>query len=69
LERWAREVDLKVLKGFLEAAPRIVGDGVREPPNEFSLEEWNKLSYKEKERIYRENPDLYRRMRELARRK
>jgi phage I-like protein len=69
LEKWAREVDLKTLKGFLEAAPRIVGDGVREPAHELSLEKWNKLSYKEKERIYRENPDLYRRMQALTRRK
>jgi hypothetical protein len=62
-------VDLKTLKGFLEAAPRIVGDGVREPIHELSLEEWNRLSYKEREHIYLQNPDLYRRMQALTRRK
>ena len=63
-ERWAREVDLKTLKSYLEAAPRIVPLGeAREPAggNEQSLggKKWEELSPMEKHKLYLENPELY----------
>ena len=60
-EKWAKDVDLKTLKAYLEAAPRIVRLGEEKEPAspKTAGKKWEEMTPMEKHKLYLENPELY----------
>ncbi|AZF88289.1 hypothetical protein [Meiothermus phage MMP7] len=61
---WAEQQSPEALEAFLSVAPRVIPESVGE-----SLQtplDWHKLSASEKQKLYEENVELYRRLRKEA---
>lgn len=61
---WAEQQSPEALEAFLSVAPRVIPEGASE-----SLQtplDWHKLSASEKQKLYEENVELYRRLRAEA---
>lgn len=61
---WAEQQGPEALEAFLSVAPRVIPEGASE-----SLQtplDWHKLSASEKQKLYEENVELYRRLRAEA---
>lgn len=61
---WAEQQSPEALEAFLSVAPRVIPEGASE-----SLQtplDWHKLSASEKQKLYEENVELYRRLRKEA---
>lgn len=67
MEEWARELgkrDLEMLRAYVRSAPSLIQTTAREPVPEVTVEQFRRMSYIQRAELYRQHPELYRKLRD-----